>query len=86
MAEVFNKEVFDKKIRRLAAGYAKRYGSLGDYDVEKEIKYFDQARIDLAPFVTDGFRFMQDVQKSGAKTIVEGANVSIFFASSRFKD
>jgi adenylosuccinate synthase len=44
MSEVFNKELFDHKLRALASGYKKRYGDLLDYDVEAEIKNFDVSR------------------------------------------
>jgi len=37
LAEAFDEELFEKKLRRLADGYKKRYGDLLKYDVEKEI-------------------------------------------------
>lgn len=37
LAEAFDKELFEKKLRRLAEAYKKRYGDLLKYDVEKEI-------------------------------------------------
>jgi adenylosuccinate synthase len=41
VGEVFNKELFDRKIRELARGFQLRYGELLEYDVEKEIAKFD---------------------------------------------
>jgi hypothetical protein len=37
LAEAFDEEQFERKLRRLADGYKKRYGDLLKYDVEKEI-------------------------------------------------
>ena len=37
LAEAFDEELFEKKLRRLVDGYKKRYGDLLKYDVEKEI-------------------------------------------------
>ena len=41
MSEIFNKEIFDGKLKELARSYKKRYGDLLQYDVENEIKVFD---------------------------------------------
>lgn len=37
LAEAFDEELFERKLRRLADGYKKRYGDLLKYDVEDEI-------------------------------------------------
>jgi adenylosuccinate synthase len=37
MCDLFDEEVFEKKLRRVAAGYQKRFGDLLKYDVEEEI-------------------------------------------------
>jgi adenylosuccinate synthase len=37
LAEAFDEELFERKLRRLAEGYKKRYGDLLKYDVEDEI-------------------------------------------------
>lgn len=37
LAEAFDEELFERKLRRLADGYKKRYGDLLKYDVEEEI-------------------------------------------------
>jgi adenylosuccinate synthase len=37
LAEAFDEQLFEKKLRRLADGYKKRYGDLLKYDVEKEL-------------------------------------------------
>jgi len=40
MCDIFEEELFEKKLRRLALGYQKRFGDLLKYDVEEEIKKY----------------------------------------------
>lgn len=40
MYDIFNEELFEQKLRRLADGYKKRFGDLLQYDVEAEIQKF----------------------------------------------
>ncbi|ORY67658.1 Adenylosuccinate synthetase [Pseudomassariella vexata] len=74
MSEVFNEELFETKLRRLAEGYKKRFGDLLKYDVEEEINRFKQYRQDLASFVVDGVHFLKQAQDQNRKILVEGAN------------
>lgn len=37
MCDLFDEKVFEQKLRRVAAGYQKRFGDLLKYDVEEEI-------------------------------------------------
>lgn len=37
MCDLFDEEIFERKLRRLAQGYQKRFGDLLKYDVEEEI-------------------------------------------------
>lgn len=76
MAEVFDAELFESKLRRLASGYAKRYGDLLKYDVEEELARFKEYRLKLAKFAVDGVSLLQSAQKNNTKILVEGANVS----------
>ena len=41
ISQVLNKEGMDRSLRTLAANANKRYGGLGEYNVEDEIKKFD---------------------------------------------
>ena len=41
ICEVFNEELFNQRLRELAAGFKKRYGDLLKYDVEEEISKFN---------------------------------------------
>lgn len=62
LAEMFDKELFERKLRQLEAGYKKRYGDLLTYDVEEEIKRFDEYRVKLQDHVVDAVEFMVRVQ------------------------
>ncbi|QPC61171.1 hypothetical protein HYE67_003402 [Fusarium culmorum] len=74
LVDVFNKELFDSKLRRLEAGYRKRFGDLFVYDVEEEIARFDEYRPKLAKYAVDGVSFMKAAQEDNKNIIVEGAN------------
>lgn len=37
MCDLFDEEIFERKLRRLATGFQKRFGDLLKYDVEEEI-------------------------------------------------
>ncbi|KAF4445439.1 Adenylosuccinate synthetase [Fusarium austroafricanum] len=74
MVDVFNPEVFEKKLRRLDAGYRKRFGDLFEYDIEEELSRFNEYRPKLAKYAVDGVSFMQSAQESNKNIIVEGAN------------
>lgn len=62
LAEMFDKELFERKLRQLEAGYKKRYGDLLKYDVEEEIKRFDEYRVKLQDHVVDAVEFMVRIQ------------------------
>lgn len=40
MCDIFDEEIFEKKLRRLVMGYQKRFGDLLKYDPEEEIAKF----------------------------------------------
>jgi adenylosuccinate synthase len=75
LSEVFDEELFESKLRRLAAGYAKRYGDLLKYDVEEEIARFKEYRPKLAKHAVDAVAFMSSAQESNTSILIEGANV-----------
>ncbi|KAH6605047.1 hypothetical protein Trco_006754 [Trichoderma cornu-damae] len=74
LAEVFNAELFESKLRRLASGYQKRYGDLLKYDVEEEIARFNNYRPKLRKYTVDAIAFMKDAQEKNTKILCEGAN------------
>lgn len=74
LSEVFNAEVFEMKIRRLASSFKKRYGDLLKYDVEEEIARFSEYRPKLAKYAVDDVAFMMEAQDKNMKILVEGAN------------
>ncbi|RDW75649.1 hypothetical protein BP5796_06470 [Coleophoma crateriformis] len=74
ICDIFNKKLFDHKIRVIANGYKKRFGDLLQYDVEKEIAQFDKWRQELGPFVTDQVPLMAKAQQDNLPILIEGAN------------
>ncbi|KAL8751548.1 MAG: hypothetical protein Q9199_006334 [Rusavskia elegans] len=73
--QIFNKEELDKRLRVLARGAQRRYGSaMKDYDVEAEIARFDTYREQLRPFVVDAVPLMATAQANDTEILVEGAN------------
>ncbi|EEU44651.1 uncharacterized protein NECHADRAFT_49575, partial [Fusarium vanettenii 77-13-4] len=74
LSEIFDEELFESKLRRLAAGYAKRYGDLLKYDVEEEIARFKEYRPKLAKYAVDAVAFMSSAQESNTSILIEGAN------------
>jgi len=73
LADVFNPEVFESRLRRLAEGYQKRFGVILKYDLEDELKRFREYAEQLRPFVVDEIPLLNSVKSSGAPVIVEGA-------------
>ncbi|OBT75373.1 adenylosuccinate synthetase [Pseudogymnoascus sp. 05NY08] len=74
ISEIFDEELFETKLRRIAAGFKKRYGDLLEYDPEAEIAAFKEYRQKLAPFVIDQVPFLQSAKASNTSILVEGAN------------
>ena len=78
VADIFNQDLFESKLRRLAFGFSKRYGDLLNYDVEAEISKFQKFREELQPFVVDQTPLLESAKqwdaKDGPKILVEGAN------------
>lgn len=56
------------------AGYSKRYGDLLKYDVEEELKQFEQYRVSLAKYTVDAIALMKDAQDKDTEILIEGAN------------
>ncbi|OAA80186.1 adenylosuccinate synthetase [Akanthomyces lecanii RCEF 1005] len=73
LAEIFDEEAFEDKLRRLAAGYQKRFGGLLKYDVEDEIERFKKYRVTIQKYVVDGVLFMAKAKERGANIVVEGS-------------
>ena len=72
--EIFNEELFERKLRQLASGYKKRFGDLLKYDVEEEIARFKEYRPKLAAYVVDAVQYMKQAQDRDYKILIEGAN------------
>lgn len=74
LAEVFDAETFERKLRHLYNGYSKRYGDLLKYDVEEELKRFEEYRVSLAKYTVDAIALMKDAQDKDTEILIEGAN------------
>ncbi|VUC36838.1 unnamed protein product [Clonostachys rosea] len=74
MTDIFYPEVLEKKVKRLADGYRKRFGELFEYDIEAELAHFDEYRKTMKKYVVDGVSFMTTAQQSDKEIVVEGAN------------
>jgi len=74
IGEIFDKEHMDNKLRTMARSYKKRYGDLLQYDVEAEIKRYDDFRPRLAQYVVDQVPLIEGAEKAGTPMLVEGAN------------
>jgi len=73
IADVFDHELLESKLRRLYDGYKKRFGDLLQYDVEEEITRFKTYTEQLQPFVIDEVPLLRSAKTSKAKVLVEGA-------------
>ncbi|UPX19580.1 Adenylosuccinate synthase [Ascochyta rabiei] len=74
MCDLFDEKVFEQKLRRVAAGYQKRFGDLLKYDVEEEIARYKDLREKVAPYVVDQVPLLASAKEKNAKILVEGAN------------
>ncbi|PHH86584.1 hypothetical protein CDD83_10016 [Cordyceps sp. RAO-2017] len=72
--DIFDQELFERKLRQLASGYQKRFGDHLRYDVEEEIARFREYRPKLAPYCIDAVQLIKDVQDKDQKLLIEGAN------------
>lgn len=73
IAEIFIPELFEIKVRRLAAGFQERYKEL-DYKVDDEINNFRQYREKLRSFVIDQTPLLRSAKDKKHNILIEGAN------------
>ncbi|KAF1946657.1 hypothetical protein EJ02DRAFT_440931 [Clathrospora elynae] len=74
MCDLFDEAIFEKKLRRLAMGFQKRFGDLLKYDVDDEIARYKDLREKLAPYVVDQIPLLASAKAKNANILVEGAN------------
>lgn len=74
IADIFDPEIFEAKLRRLAYGFQKRFGELLQYDVEVEISRYKDYRGKLAPYVVDQIPMLNSAKQQNLEILVEGAN------------
>ena len=77
LADTFDDELLETKLRRMADGYRKRYGDLlSKYDTEEEIARFKTYREKLAELVVDEVPLIRSAKAQGLKMVVEGAQAA----------
>jgi adenylosuccinate synthase len=77
IADIFDFETFETRLRRMADGYAKRFGSLLKYDVEEEITRFKGYVEVLGPFIIDEIPTLSSAKAQKLNVIVEGAQATM---------
>ena len=66
-------ESFERRLRLLAEGYRKRYGSLLQYSVEDEIERFNSYKERLRPYIVDAVDYMRAVRERKQSVLVEAS-------------
>ncbi|KAF2139074.1 uncharacterized protein K452DRAFT_276075 [Aplosporella prunicola CBS 121167] len=74
VCDIFDQEKLELKMRRLAAGFQKRYGDLLKYDVDDEIRRYKEYSERLRPFVIDQVPLLKSAKQGKRNILVEGAN------------
>ena len=64
---------FEEKLRLLAEGYRKRYGSLLKYSVEDEIQKFKAYKDQLRPYIVDAVDYMKAAREKKHSILVESS-------------
>ena len=70
--DIYHKS-FEEKLRLLAEGYRKRYGSLITYSVEDEIQRFKTYKEQLRPYIIDAVEYMKTVEENKRSVLVEAS-------------
>lgn len=66
-------ESFERRLRLLADGYTKRYGTLLKYSVEDEIQRFNSYKERLHPYIVDAVDYMRAVREDKRFILVEAS-------------
>ena len=73
VVDIFHEESFERRLRLLADGYRKRYGSLLKYSVEDEIQRFNSYKERLRPYIVDAVDYMRAVRERKQSMLVEAS-------------
>lgn len=74
MTDILNHERLESRVRTLASAFAKRYGSLLEYDVEDELTRLKACTEKLRPYIADQVPLLRKAETAGWPILVEGAN------------
>ncbi|KAF2403651.1 adenylosuccinate synthetase-like protein [Trichodelitschia bisporula] len=77
LAEIFEYEVLEAKLRRLADGYKKRFGDLLKYDVEDELARFREYIPKLGPYIVEEIPLLRSAKENKAQILIEGAQATM---------
>ncbi|KAK2761609.1 hypothetical protein FQN54_001437 [Arachnomyces sp. PD_36] len=72
--DILDKPFFERRLRALEKIYRDEFGSLLEYDVEREIEEFNEYRKTLKPFIVDSLDMVCKAQDAGQEILVEAAN------------
>lgn len=70
--DIYHKS-FERRLRLLADGYMKRYGTLLKYSVEDEIQRFNFYKERLYPYIVDAVEYMRAMRESKRSMLVEAS-------------
>lgn len=70
--DIYHKS-FERRLRSLADGYRRRYGSLLKYSVEDEIQRFNSFKERLRPYIVDAVDYMRAVRERKQSMLVEAS-------------
>lgn len=68
---------FADKLRELARDAEKRFGDALEYDVEVEIKQYEQLAAQVLPYVTDTCYFLNKSVDQGKRVLIEGGQAAM---------
>ncbi|KAI9740317.1 MAG: hypothetical protein M1834_004896 [Cirrosporium novae-zelandiae] len=74
IGDILDKTTMDRKLRIMAQGFKKRFGDILQYDVEEEIKQYDEYRERIRPYIVDQVPLIQNAEENNEGILVEGAN------------
>jgi adenylosuccinate synthase len=76
VSDLLHFDVFKEKLKSLVENAKKEYGDF-PYDVEAEIKIYEELLPRIRPMVIDSVTYLYNAMKSGKRVLVEGANANM---------
>jgi len=76
VSDLLHFDVFKDKLHKLVEHAKREYGDFA-YDIEKEIKEYEQLLPLIKPMIIDSVAYLNHAIKSGKRVLVEGANANM---------